>query len=370
MITTDIAHPSVLLETEWVEIIRKEAMAAEQAGMLQAGQLDLIYQQQWFKLLVPKVYGGLELDLPNLIRMEEALSWADGSLGWVVTLCAGAGWFGGFINPAIANLIFADPKVCLAGSGAATGTATKTANGNYSIKGSWKYASGVKHATQFTANCMIKEGDEMVLNEDGSPLILPFVIESHLATLIPAWKYVGMMGTGSHAFEINNLEVDANRCFKIDADAKVVDSPLYNYPFRQLAEGTLAANLSGMALHFIDLCGPIFEERSQLPKLTTANRVTLMYTLEEVKTNLQNIRNEFYAAVDLSWRNFAVGFESPEELQAVSRTSRALAIAAREGVDKLFPYCGLIAASPDTEINQVWRDLHTASQHSLLTFAG
>jgi indole-3-acetate monooxygenase len=367
MIMTDIAHPSVLLEPEWVNIIRKEATAAEQEGMLQTGQLELIYQQQWFKLLVPKAYGGLELDLPDLIRMEEALSWADGSLGWVVTLCAGAGWFGGFINPEIAELIFVDPKVCLAGSGAATGTAAKTENG-YIINGDWKYASGVKHATQFTANCIIKQGDETVLNEDGSPLILPFIIESHHAKLIPAWKYVGMMGTGSHAFEINDLEVDANRCFKIDADAKQIDSPLYNYPFRQLAEGTLAANLSGMALHFIDLCGPIFDERSKLPKLTTANRVTLMYALEEVKTNLQNIRSEFYAALDISWRNFATGFESPEELQAVSRTSRALAIAAREGVDQLFPYCGLMAASPDTEINQVWRDLHTASQHSLLTF--
>jgi alkylation response protein AidB-like acyl-CoA dehydrogenase len=368
MIMTDIAHPSVLLETEWVDIIRKEAMAAEHEELLQAGQLELIYQQQWFKLLVPKAYGGLELDLPDLIRMEEALSWADGSLGWVVTLCAGAGWFGGFINTEIAESIFADPKVCLAGSGAATGTATKTAK-RYLINGSWKYASGVKHATQFTANCIIKDGDETVLNEDGSPLILPFVIDSHHAKLIPAWKYVGMMGTGSHAFEINNLEVNANRCFKIDADAKVIDSTLYNYPFRQLAEGTLAANLSGMALHFVDLCGPIFEERSKLPKLTTANRVTLMYALEEVKTNLQNIRNEFYAALDLSWRNFAAGFESPEELQGVSHTSRALAITARESVDKLFPYCGLMAASPDTEINQVWRDLHTASQHSLLTFA-
>ncbi len=99
MMMSDIAHPSALLEAEWVDIIRKEAMAAEQEGLLQAGQLELIYGQQWFKLLVPKAYGGLELELPDLIRMEEALSWADGSLGWVVTLCAGAGWFGGFINP-------------------------------------------------------------------------------------------------------------------------------------------------------------------------------------------------------------------------------------------------------------------------------
>ncbi len=215
---------------------------------------------------------------------------------------------------------------------------------------------------------MIKEGDEAVLNPDGTPLILPFVIDSRHATLIPAWKYVGMMGTGSHAFEISNLEVNANRCFKIDADAKVIGSPLYNYPFRQLAEGTLAANLAGMALHFVDLCGPVFEERSKLPRVSTANRVTLMYALEEVKTTLQNVRNGFYEALDISWRNFASGFESPDELQAVSRSSRQLAITARESVDKLFPYCGLMAASPDTAINLVWRDLHTASQHSLLTF--
>ena len=52
------AHPSALLKPEWVDVIRSNAMAAEQQGLLQAGQLALIYEQQWFKLLVPKVYGG------------------------------------------------------------------------------------------------------------------------------------------------------------------------------------------------------------------------------------------------------------------------------------------------------------------------
>jgi hypothetical protein len=55
-------------------------------------------------------------------------------------------------------------------------------------------------------------------------------------------------------------------------------------------------------------------------------------------------------------------------MEEVSLYSRNLAKISRECVDLLYPYCGLAAANTDTEINQVWRDLHTASQHALLTF--
>ncbi|WDF55701.1 acyl-CoA dehydrogenase [Mucilaginibacter sp. KACC 22063] len=359
-----IQHPSALVQADWVDMIRKEAFAAEQEGQLQPGQLALIYDQQWFKLLVPKAYGGLETPLPDLVRLEEALAWADGSLGWVVTLCTGAGWFGGFIEPEVALKIFADPQVCLAGSGAASGTAVKTEDG-YLINGSWKYASGVKHATHFTCNCNIEDENGPVLNEQGQPLVLPFVIDSKQATLIPAWKYIGMMGTGSHAFEIKDAVVTADRRFKIDATATQVDGLLYRYPFMQLAEATLAANIAGIATHFIDLCPAVFENK---PRLTPEKAATLSTELETARWNMEQARSEFYRAVDQSWELLFNNADASESLQAVSRTSRQLATIARESVDTLYPYCGLLAASPDTEINQVWRDLHTASQHSLLTF--
>jgi indole-3-acetate monooxygenase len=363
------SHPSTLLQPDWVETIRREAFAAEEAGMLQAGQLQLVYQQQWFKLLVPQTYGGLELPLPDLVRLEEALSWADGSLGWVVTLCAGAGWFGGFIKPDAAHEIFADPKVCLAGSGASTGTATQTADG-YLLNGHWRYASGVKHATHFTANCIIhNQAGKPVFNPDGTPLVLPFVIDHHQATQVPAWKYVGMMGTGSHAFTLQDAWAANSRQFAIKPEAAFVQGPLYQYPFMQLAEATLAANLAGMAQHFIDLCGPVFEQKlHESTRMSEANRHTLMMQYAHVQEDLQGIRNQFYEALDASWQAQLAGCLLSGHLKPVSTTSRLLARIARESVDTLYPYCGLQAAAPDTEINQVWRDLHTASQHALLTF--
>jgi alkylation response protein AidB-like acyl-CoA dehydrogenase len=360
-------HPSKLINETDVSSIRSRAAEAEQMGMLHPEQLRVVYKNKWFKLLVPEVYTGLQITLPNLVRLQEAISWTDGSTGWVVTLCSGAGWFCGFISPEIADL-FDDPRVCLAGSGAAGGTADITDTG-YIINGTWKYASGAHHATHITANCIIQKNGEPVLDDRGEPLILPFIFDKKDVHILPAWKYIGMVATGSDAFEIKNLEVATNRQFKIDPLAAIVPEPLYQYPFLQLAEATLAVNLSGIAIHFMDLCEGIFQDKIKQPRLTDGQKVILIDELDRSKNNMNLARERFFEAVDRSWDAIQNDNTIPDEqLNKVSITSRRLAQLARETVDKLYPLCGLIAASTETEINRAWRDLHTASQHALLTF--
>jgi alkylation response protein AidB-like acyl-CoA dehydrogenase len=364
-----IPHPSAFIDAEDVNIIRGTAPQAEQMGILHPDQLEVIYRRKWFKLLVPEIYSGLQISLPELVRLQEAISWTDGSTGWVVTLCSGAGWFGGFISLEMSQIVFNNNKACLAGSGAAGGTAEITANG-YIINGTWKYATGAHHATHITANCIIKKENQTVLNAEGEPLILPFIFDKNDVNILPAWKYIGMVATGSDSFEVKNLEIAGNRQFKIDPSAAVVNDPLYHYPFLQLAEATLAVNLSGLAIHFMDLCEGVFNEKIKQPHLTDAQRAVLIDVLESSKTAIDLLRKDFYEAVDQSWnviRNEPAVLTG--KLNQVSATSRKLAHAARETVDRLYPLCGLTAAKTDTEMNRVWRDLHTASQHSLLTFA-
>jgi indole-3-acetate monooxygenase len=363
-----VPHPSAFIDKEDVSIIRNTAAGAEQMGMLHPDQLGVIYKREWFKLLVPKNYTGREITLSNLVRLQEAISWTDGSTGWVVTLCSGAGWFGGFISPDVAEHVFSDPQLCLAGSGAPGGTAEITATG-YIVNGTWKYASGAHHATNITANCIIQKDGEAVLGGDGQQLILPFIFDKKDVDILPAWKYIGMVATGSDAFEVKNLQVDFNRQFKIDPAAVVIPNPLYRYPFLQLAEATLAVNLSGIAIHFMDLCREVFRERSKQTRFTDEEKASLMKALDASVSDLNQLRENFYAAVDQSWSAIEKNDAVPESLlKRVSISSRKFAHAARELVDRLYPLCGLIAASPDTEINRAWRDLHTASQHALLTF--
>ena len=359
-----IAHPSEFIQKEWECAIRRHAAEAEGLGMLNPEQLALIYDQKWFKALVPAEYGGLELSLPQLVRLQEALSWADGSFGWVFTLCCGAGWFAGFIDSNLGATIFAGEQTCLAGSGAPTGEAV-IVPGGYILNGTWNYASGAHHATHFTANCVIKNGAETVAAADGSKLILPFIIDKKDVELLATWKYIGMIATGSHSFKMENVFAGNNSCFKIDPAFTTIGHPLYQYPFLNLAEATLAANISGMAVHFIDLAGEAIDLRIALGKYTSPQQAILVKKLADIKDDIQQYREVFYKALDNSWEN-----TNAESLQQVSVTSRQLAIAARSHVDALYPYCGLQAASPETELNRVWRDLHTASQHSLLTFEG
>ena len=362
-----IPHPSDFLKTEWIDCIREEATSAEQQGSLTHAQLELIYEQGWFKLFIPNESSQPGLSLPDALRLEEALSWADGSLGWTVTLCSGAGWFGGFFNNALAHEVFRDREVCLGGSGAPTGTATRVENG-YLINGKWKYATGADHLTHFTANCIIKEGDETMLNETGEPLITPFVFEKDEVIIIKDWNTIGLLATSSQSFKVNDLFVSAARSFNLAPESLKINQPIYNYPFLQFAEVTLAVNISGMALHFLDCCTEIFAKRVESKSFKDVQKNFLTENLNVAQNKMARLRTEFYQTVNESWQLVKKNHSVPEQfLQKISLTSRNLAAASLEVVDKLYPLCGLLAANPASEINRVWRDIHTASQHSLLT---
>ncbi len=348
--------------------IQQYAAASEKLGELHPEILKLAHDQEWFKLFVPKAYGGAALMLPEILRLEEELAAVDGSLAWTVTLCSGAGWFAGFLDPALALEIFEDPTVCFAGSGAVGGTAIKIGDG-YLINGLWHYASGAAHATIFTANCTIKNAqNEDILNADGEPEVKSFILKRTEVEVIPGWSYFGLVATGSHAFKVDHLVVPANRTFEINKMIKV-ETPGFDYPFLQMAETTLAVNSLGMARHFMELTEVSFHQRSGKKRFTAVqvNFFKEKYAAHKIK--LEEVKNKFYDAFDRSWHQLlATGEIPPGYLIEVSNWSRRLAHTSREIVDDLFPYCGLEAAKTETEINRVWRDLHTASQHALLTF--
>ena len=360
----NIAHPSSILNRDWIDTIRNEAALAEKQGSLTAAQLELIYKLGWFKLFVPEENSGTKTSLPDALHLEEALSWADGSFGWTVTLCAGAGWFGGFFDFDLAKEVFNAREVCLGGSGAPSGTAVRTENG-YIITGRWKYATGAEHLTHFTANCTIKESEE---TENAEPLVLPFIFERAEVTIVNDWNTIGLVATSSQSFEVKNLFVPYSRCFQIAADARKVSQPIYEYPFLQFAEVTLAANISGMAVHFLDCCKDIFAKRFEGKKLKEPQQKLLTERLLNAENNLAGARSDFYQVVEKSWQAVVEGdFITEQYLQEISLKSRNLASASHRLVDTLYPLCGLVAANPASEINRVWRDIHTASQHSLLT---
>ena len=358
--------PYNVLDTEIISTLRSFSAPAEKAGELLSGQLSIIYDNKWFKLFVPEKFGGLSMNLPEALRLEEDIARIGGSLGWTVTLCAGANLFVGYMEPSFAEETFYDEKVCLGGSGIANGTAEVLADG-YLINGSWKYATGEPHLTHFTASCRLVKNGDFFTDENGVPIIQSFIFKKEEVTIIKDWNTMGLKATASNTFEVKNLKVPKNRMFIIDPKHSTIDSHLYHYPFLQFAETTLAVNTLGMAKHFLDEARLIVNQRLQTGRTNKELYDMAINRINFAQNFMDKNKENFYAKVDQSWRQIIENnsFE-PELLQSISFQSKSMAKAARELLIEIYPLCGLAATENGSAINRVFRDVFTASQHSLL----
>ena len=349
-----LTTPAEILESIAAEEIRGEGLQAELERNLTKKQQGIIHQHGWLNMYVPKEYGGLGVSFPQILRMEESLSWADGSAAWVVTLCSGAAWFIGFLDPGLVQEIFTNSKICFAGSGAVTGTANKTRTG-YEINGYWSHATGALLADVFTVNCKVLNDGIQLIGENGEPVVTSFLLRKNEVIIHETWNSMGMIATGSHAMEVKNKTIPINRAFTISPSTAFLKNPVYQYPFLQLAETTLSVNLSGMASRFLDLCGEIISRRQVTDRL-----------LDDNTTLLDSLRSDFFLKTDAAWEALLLQSRIPDQLLSdVTGVSHRLAVGCRKIINDLYPLCGLAAADTRSEINRVFRNFHTAGQHAL-----
>jgi len=347
---------------ELASTLRAESAIAEKDGKLTDRQLDLLYEYKLFKLFVPETFGGLALTLLDGLLIEEELATVDGSLGWTVTLCAGANMFVGYLDPKITDSLFRDKRACLGGSGKVAGIA-EINKGGYLITGKWDYATGAPHNTAFTANCILQQEGELVLDAQGKPVSKSFVFLRNEVDIIEnSWNTMGLKATAGSTFAVEKLFVDKNRSFEINPNRAFLTDVIYHYPFQQLAETTIAVNTLGMGRHFLMCCKEILQQRYPKPSHQIPWEI-----YQRATKQIQELRNQFFSLVDVSWQQMhsyhALHSETARKLSGISKQ---LVRTVQQQVTLLYPYCGMNGARVDQEINRIWRDLFTASQHNLL----
>lgn len=352
------------IENSIINRLTADVNDAETMGHLTDRQLETIYCEKWFKLFVPKNLGGLALGLIKGLEVEESLARIDGSLGWTVTLCSGASMFVGYMKQTYAREIFKNPTICFGGSGMATGIAEETKNG-YLINGCWKYATGAPHITFFTANCKIYRNGIALTDDRGKPLVKSFFFSRSEVSIVENWRAIGLIATAGHTFKVENLFVNKDRTLKIDPSAAKLTDQIYTYPFIPFAEATLAVNTLGMVQHFIYLLIAYLNTREAAePRHDDNQRKIEELLLGSIKKH-NALRTDFYLFVEQSW-NDTHDDSKDESLKNVGEVSRKMVKELRAIVTELFPYAGMYGADETSAINRVWRDLFTASQHTLL----
>ena len=308
--------------------------------------MEHIYQERWLQIWVPKMYGGLGLKFTTGLKLLKSLSFIDGSLGWMVTLCAGANYFSRNLKPEIARTLFKDNFTCFGGSGTIGGTAEKM-NDLYLINGRWTFATGAPHLSHFTLNAVVIENNQSVLDENGKELIRSFIIPKDHVEIIADWKGMGMQATGTFSFTVDNVLVDADHSFIYNEF--YTDAVLDRIPFRIFADLTLLVNYLGMAAHFLDEAEKI---RPQLDLLAFRNYIfseenqTYLFA-DTIETLLEN-QQEITAEVQTEIHQFA-------ETLVANLSHKIL---------DLYFQLGIKASHTNEPIHQIFRDYFTATQHA------
>ncbi len=324
--------------------------------------LEMIYKEKWFNLWVPKAYGGMEYALPEGCALLEELAYEDGGLAWTVTLCAGANMFAGFLEPALAERIFTMREVCWGGSGRPSGKAEKTEAG-YTLTGAWKYATGAPHLTHFTLNAWLYEDGEPVLDAAGEPVYSSFFVDRDDVLIHYDWDTFGLEVTASHSFSIAGLTVAANRAFDLRPEQRRNNSALYYYPFMSFAACTLAVNYMGMFRKFMELYEKLLFQRSADKKWQAEKGKELFMELDQVGQAFEAKKMALYQLINSTWAQLSPAAEELEQLMFVSKEIVGFI---REETSRLFPHTGILGAQRENELNIVFRNIFTATQHALL----
>ncbi len=353
--------PSQFLAEDDIYIIRSYSAAAEAQGALAPAQLQLIYDRKWFRMMVPMYAGGLELSLPQVMEILEAAAWADGSFGWALNLGAGANMFAAYLPPEIAKKLFLHAEICIAGSGALSGKAEKV-DGGYLVNGSWQYATGAPHAQFFSISCILTEND---IPTSGTR---SFIVPRHQVSITDLWNSHGLKATASHDFKIDDVIVPEDFSFSISEPSIFADSALYKIPFLPLAEALLAVTMTGMSCHFIDLLKMLLKEKIQNDPKRNKDYPAMETAIHTGEASLNKVREDLYKVANDAWLRYEDAVPvAEEELNRIISSARRSAFVARTEVDRLYPWAGMSAILPESELNRVWRDIHTASQHILLS---
>lgn len=309
--------------------------------------ISQIEAENLWNLWVPENFGGREKSLIEGLRSLQYLAQTDGSLGWTVTLCSGANYFIGNLRASAREQIFSEPsnRICFGGSGSVSGTAEKEGN-YYRISGQWKYATGAPYLSHFTLNAELREKGQPITDTNGDAVIRSFVIPKEKAKIIEDWKTMGLKASATHSFSVDDALV--HRDFSFHYDTTYLPQAIFKIPFRVFADLTLWINYIGMGEHFST------RAKDKLNADTTEK-------LERVLTRANKDIYSFAKKIESKTNDDRpIEDELKDDIhQCGVKTIRQLS----EAIIQIYPFTGIKGSSKDQEINQVFRDYFTATQH-------
>ncbi|MBI2157423.1 MAG: acyl-CoA dehydrogenase family protein [Candidatus Rokubacteria bacterium] len=241
-----------------VPLIRSCADQIEAERELPRPLFEALADAGLFRLALPRVLGGAELDLPTHVQVIEEIGKADASTGWIVNQNSIFASYAARMPREVARAIWVDtPRSVVANTPAATARAV-VVPGGYRVTGRQGFSTGCRHAAWLAAHAQVVENGQVRL-QNGQPETRYLFVPAAEAERLDTWRVRGMRGTGTHHFAVNDVFVPAERSV-LSATAPLLETgPLYRIPRTLLfasgdAAVALAVARAGLET-FVELAG-------------------------------------------------------------------------------------------------------------------
>jgi alkylation response protein AidB-like acyl-CoA dehydrogenase len=362
-----MSHDHGMLETAraLAPTIASFADRVEAERRLPAPLSDLLHEAGLFRMLLPRSLGGAELDPPAFVQVMEEVAKADASTAWVLGQTAGCSMVAAYLEPAVAKAIFGPPRGVLAWGSGPQGRAVPV-DGGYRLTGSWSYASGLHEATWIGAHTFVVEADGAPpRNRDGSPVIRTLLFPTEQATITDVWDVMGLRGTGSDTYEVNDLFVpDDHSAARDDAAERREHGPLYCFSSGNLYASGFACVSLGIARALLDAYVALATEKTaHRAKKTLRESPVVQSQLALGDARLRAARSHLLAT--LTDIEDAARTAGEVTLEQRVRIRQAASYASREGREvgtAVYHAAGAQAIFTSGPWERRLRDLHSVSQ--------
>jgi alkylation response protein AidB-like acyl-CoA dehydrogenase len=345
-------------------IIKTYRDEAEQSRQMPRPLFESLRDAGFFRLWIPRRFGGPEVDMMTFIRVVEELSRLDGAAGWNVMIGAGGSAFAAYLPEETARELFAPEHAVVAGSFQPKGDATPV-EGGYRVSGVWPLASGCAHATLVVGACRVIEEGCARTGPNGAPDLQVFVIPASECEVIDTWYSAGLRGTGSGDFRVKGAFVPEDRCFSLTQGPASEPGSLYGATLPVLFALPVSAVGLGIARAAIDAFIELAAGKVRLgSSAALAQDGLVQTTVGRAEAQLRSARAfALDVAEEMTRSTAAEGQISCDTSALVALAAAQASETAAEVVTMLFKVAGSSAIYASSRLERCFRDVHMITQH-------
>lgn len=331
--------------------------------------LAAMHEARLFRLLIPRSIDGEEVEPATFFHVMEAIAAADASVAWCLGQGCGVAMAAAYLKPEVARELFGDPTAVVASGSPSSNAKAIEVDGGYRVTGHWRFASGSKHSHWLGGHATVCDADgKPQLGPDGKPLEQrTMLFPKSSAAMTDVWQVMGLKGTGSDDYAVNDLFVPADYSFTRESDRDRRErGPLYRFSiFNMFGIGFCAVAL-GIARTVLEDFIALAKSKTIYPTtrlIADNNSVQLQIGLSE--TRLGAARAYVLDAYRALNEQASAGEKITNQQRIITRGVTCFAIRqARKVVDFAYHAAGSPAIFEKNPFERRFRDLHTVTQQA------